>query len=164
MFSERFLSYFGLHVAVTTIMSTVLGKYSHLVSCDSSKLCRERKKENCTKVNRQFLYIIIAPNVLYLSVLVARLVVSAFISRLLDEHLLFCSSPLFLFSPSLWRLNASTYRRDFTFCISAVCFYVGVHQTHVVLVASSASLLCTCNIASSMCCNSEVTFRLMVLL
>lgn len=51
---------------------------------------REREiKCTSTKVNRHFvLCIIVTPNVLYLSVLlVARLVVSAFILRLLEEHL-----------------------------------------------------------------------------
>lgn len=50
VFSERF-SYFVLHVVVTTIMSTVLGKYSHLVSCDSSKLCSKEREKCTTKVN-----------------------------------------------------------------------------------------------------------------
>lgn len=85
-------------------MSTVLGKYSHLVSCDSSKLCsKEREKESVLlKLITSFLYIIIAPNVLYLSVLlVARLVASAFVLRRLEEHLPPLLVPYYFYVPSL---------------------------------------------------------------
>lgn len=80
------------------------------------------------------------------------------------ESISFCLAPVFFLLFSIEGKRIDVLQRFHVLHLGRA-FYVGLHQAHLVLVASSASLfLCTCNIASSVCCNSEVTFRLMVLL